>query len=276
MTLQGSWYIGPVPKGRRAFTQFGGDLLLLSVGGLLPVSYITRGGAGFLQASEKEYISKIQEAMQVDLAASFNQYGWEVVYFERESLIVITVPDYSDITNRQYALGTIIYGWTQFNGMPIKTMANISGFVMTASSSAMNINFTVPLDNVAIDNTGGVGITGQSQPAFSAMGYGANKHWLMGRITLLSPVAPGIAVQLNIDYQDTGPTTTPSIPANTQSLWDTATWDSGIWSGGLATYQPWFSVAGEGYSGSLASIVVSQGGTIYARTDYMYEEGGAL
>lgn len=277
MALVGTWFVGPVPKGRRAFTQFGGDLLILSTNGLFPISYITRGGTEFLQASEKEYVSKIQEALQTDTSAAFNQYGWEMLLCPRESLLILSVPNYGAVSNKQYALGTVVYGWCEFTGLPISTMAMISGLMMSADSAgAVNMNFVTTLDQVSITGTGGIGITGQCQPSFSGMNFGMNKHWLMGRVTLLSRNIPAISVQLNTDYQSNGPVSTPSVPPGTIALWDSGKWDIDVWSGELTTYQPWFSVSGQGYAGSLASVVVAEGGTIYARTDYMYEKGGPM
>jgi len=275
--LVGTWYVGEVPKGRRSFTQYGGDLLILSTSGLFPLSYITRGGAALLQASDQEYTSKIQQKINVDLGASFNLYGWEVMLCARENLLIITVPNYGGSTNKQYVMSTITNMWTTFSGMPISAMDVASGFLLSADAlGAVNINFVTTLDAVAIDGTGGIGITGFSQPAFTYMDVSAYKHFLMARPTLLSKNAPAISVQMNTDFNSNAPISVPAVAPSVAALWDSGKFDVAVWGGDFQTFQSWIGVSGAGFAGSLAMYVVGEGGTQYMSTDYMYEVGGPI
>jgi len=276
--LVGTWFVGEIPAGRKSFSQFGGDLLMLSTSGLFPISYVTRGGAQILQASDKEYTSKIQQKINGDLGATFNKPGWTVNLAARENLLVITTPNTAESVDYQYVMSMITNEWTTFSGVPMNAVNTISGFVLSSDLLGnVFIDFVTPLDKINFCSLGGIGITGFVQPAFSYFGNsGAYKHFLMVRPTFLSSGDPAVSLQMNTDFSSNAPVSNPAIPASTTSKWDTALWNQSVWGGAMKTVHQWDGVVGAGFAGSLAMKVVGEGGTIFASTDYMYEVGGPL
>jgi len=275
--LVGSWQIGEVPKGRKAWVQYGGDLLLLSTGGLFPVSYLTRGGANLLQASDKEYTSKIQKSINADLGAYFNLPGWEVTFVYRNDLIIITVPDNSGGVSKQYAMSTITNQWTVFSGIPVQCSAVCSGFYLFGTSgSGIKLGLFGGTD--AADGTAANGnpIVGFILPAFTAHGYSGFKHYLMVRPVFISTSPPVLSMQMNTDYATNAPVQGAAYAVPQTSRWDVAAWDAAVWGGSPVVFDDWYSVNGSGYVGTLALTTTTVEEAVLAEISYMMELGGPM
>jgi hypothetical protein len=277
--LVGTWDVGEVPKGRRGFCQIGGDLLVLSNMGINPISYVTRGGASMLMASQKDYTSKIMRQFNDDIAATFNQYGWAMTVVPREGLLIVTVPDGTYSVTTQYAMNLTSGAWTRFNAMDVQCMAMVAGWLMFGTSeSTVNLAFAGTTDGQTLAGAAGNPIVGVVQPAFNAFGEGAQlKHFLMARMSFLAATTPAIRCSMNTDFQTDYPISAPTVTAAAPaSVWDTGLWDSARWSGGAPPLQVWQNTPGVGYYGSLTLLTSSVDELILTNIDYVFEKGGVL
>lgn len=277
--LVGVYYIGRLPPGRRCFTPYGGDLLILSERGIQPMSYVTRGGQSLLRASSIDYLAKIQPRIS-DLVGRFsNVLGWSMKVYPKENLMIITVP--IDVTGiyDQYALYTNTNTWTILRGMPNNgsmTIVDSQLYFGTAAAEVVKA-FSGFFDNVKYGETIGDGIQGTIQPAYSYFGMpGKNKQFLMVRPTFLSPTQPAFAAQMTVDYQYLPPVFPATFPPSGGGLWDIGDWDIAVWQGELNTFDEWKGVGAIGYSGSVVLDTICAGDTFLASIDYMYEPGGVL
>lgn len=277
-SLVGSWYLGEVPKGRRSMIQYGGDVLVLTNQGLYPISYVTRGGAAMLQASESDYTSKIQDLISSELTNSFNIYGWGMELFARDGLLLICEPDNGATTTRQFVMATTKNNWCLFDAIPVQCMAQSSGYLFAGTPNGRVIIMQDGFyDAVPFGGSTGNGITGEIQPAFDYFDApGRQKIAHMVRPTFLSVDAPGVVVQINTDFAFTTPASTPAFPAPTGSTWNNANWDAARWAGALQTFQQWLGVTGVGFALSANFKTVTAGDTQLASIDYMIEDGGPL
>lgn len=280
--LVGSWYVGPVPAGRKGFCQYGGDLIILSVNGLFPISYVTRGGTDMLLASGKEYSSKISPALSTDIRQTFTDYGWEMVLHPQERLLIITVPDYGTSSNKQYVLDTALNAWTVFNDIPIRCMSYAGQFLFGGTTDGrvllLNFGFTDEMEvGVSLGNV----ITGQVAFPFSYLGSPAvEKHFLMGRPVFLSALEPAVEfdVSVNFVYEDQPPTISGSTDAPI-ALFDLGEFDFAIWDSVSTTYSAWHdwgSVDGVGFSGAITLRTSVSAYTTLVSADILYETGGVL
>lgn len=276
--LVGTWQVGPIPAGRRGFTQYGGDLLILSSQGVFPLSYITRGGAGFLQATGKEYTSKIRAAIGKDLQYSFALRGWQLMDHPNERILIANVPNYSQSTSRQYVMSTVLNEWATYQDVPIYSLGKHAGYAFAGTRTGKVLLITTgAVDNVAYGTTTGDPIRGIIIPAFSTFDLpAAQKHMKMVRCNFLSDESPAVDVNVNVNYSLRSPTTTPTPGANINSLWDSATWDSSVWGGDIRPYSLWAGVNGMGFSAAATIVVESTGDSILTSIDYIYEPGGPL
>lgn len=280
-TLQGVWYAGEVPKGRKGFTTFGGDLLIISNLGIIPMSYITRGGANVLSAGTGNYTDKIQQLFSQDISTTFNFFGWEMLQCPRENLMIVTVPNTQIGVFTQYALNLSNNQWTLFADMPMTCVRSVANWPLFGTADGRVciafLNFT---DNNLLSGTIGQPIRGLIQPAFSYFQeqgkISQNKHFLMVRPNFLSTKKPGYVLQMNTEFSNAIPGGTPLVSTSTGALWDVAKWDQALWGGGTLTYKEWQSVENFGFAGQASLVTLNDVEQLLISFDYMYELGGPM
>lgn len=276
--LVGSWYVGQIPIGRRAYTQYGGDLIIISADGVFPISYVTRGGAAFLQASSKEYTSKIRPSIGTDLRSSFTSRGWDMIVHPSERIMVINVPNYGAVTKKQFCMSTTQNSWCTFQDIPIYSLGSSVGYSFGGTPDGrVLLLFTGFFDNVLYGASVGNGIRGVVQPAFSNFDTPVlTKEFVMVRTNLLAAAAPSLQVGISVNYSITTPIGTPSFAASLNYLWDVALWDAATWAGELSVYSSWTTVGGVGFSGAASLVSSTVADTVMTSVDYMAKVGGPL
>ena len=277
-SLVGTWFVGQTPVGRRAFVQYGGDLILISAEGVYPISMITRGGADFLSASGKEYASKIRPLIGNDLRTTFTARGWQALVHPSERLMVINVPDSNVTRNKQYALSTALNSWTVFSNIPVFSLGSTAGYVFGGTRDGkVLLLFNGFFDAVPFGASTGQGIAGSILPAYSYFGTpGQEKQFLMVRPTFLSVDVPNVLVSVSVNFSAANPTGSPTFSTGVTSNWNTSNWNSAVWGGASKVFANWVSVGAVGFAGSAALSTLCVGDTTLTSIDYMLASGGPL
>lgn len=276
--LVGSWFAGGLPAGRRCFSQFGGDILILTETGLIPISYVTRGGQSFLRAGETEFIRKVQPAIAQQVSSSPLSLGWDVTLSPKDDLLMVHLPPGVTGRNQQYALSTTVNGWCLFEDIPMRCAAVANNFLWFGTEDgrvckALDGYF----DAVAYGETTGNGISGTIQPAYSYFGLpGMYKHFQMVRPTFIATDLPGVSADVACDYAPREPSVSTIATDVIPAQWDTAIWDAATWDGAQNVYQNWLGAEGWGYVGAAYIKTYCVGETLLASIDYMMEPGGPL
>lgn len=274
----GSWYVGRVPVGRRAYCILGGDLLILSEMGLQPLSYVTRGGQSLFRTSAVDYTSKIQPRLTQLVAELGDQLGFELILYPKENLLIIMKPQGGFASFNQYCLYTNTNTWTLFDGVPMvtATVANNSLYCGTDDERVI-LGLSGYFDNVLLGETIGNGIYGTIEPAFNYFGRpGQNKILHMVRPTFQATDRPSVIVTGIADFQSYIPVGSPISFTPEGSLWDVALWDSGVWGGDLNVFNDWIHTNAVGYALTVALNTVSVGDTYLTVLDFLLEPGGVL
>ena len=265
----GVWQLGQTFS-RRCFFKFGGDLLLLTQDGLVPMS-------GALQSSRLDprinLTDKIYFAVSQAATEFYAEFGWQITYFASENMLILNIPVGTGY--EQYVMHTITKSWARFTGVNAicwevaadnKIYFGGNGFVGQFYSQASDA---------------GANIVATAQQAYS---YFESRGQLK-RFTLVRPTlqtnngVPTVLCGISTDF-DTVPLTNqiafnPSV-TNT-GVWDTSKWNAANWGGALQTTKLWQGVTGTGFSGSVNINVASQGIEFHwASTDYVMEKGGVL
>ena len=274
----GSFFIGQVPVGRRAFVQYGGDLVLLSANGIYPMSFITRGGAQLLQATGQEYSSMIRSPMGQDLRNSFTINGWTMMLHPSERLLIVGVPDYGGQRAKQFVMSTTQNKWTTFSDIPALCYGESLGYAFAGTTDGRVILlFNDFFDNVAFGEQVGTGIRGVVQPAFSFFKAPAlEKQFLMVRPNFLAIDQPSYRIGMSVNFSLLPPEGDPTQGESAVSLWDVDAWDAAKWGGGLQSYAQWTSVGGIGFSGAAGLVTICIAETLLVSLDYMYATGGPM
>lgn len=276
--MVGSYPIGSLPTGRRGFTAYGGDVLIVSELGIQPLSYVTRGGQSLLRTQAVDYLSKIQPRVAELVSQYSRQLGWDLTLFAKENLLLLNIPSATTNIFRQYALYMNTNAWCVFEGMPMRCAAVANNDLWFGTEDGRVCKgFSGYFDNVPFGEDTGYGIQGSIQPSFSYFGApGQNKHFLMARATFMAVDIPAIEVSMVADFNIPRPSGAALVYTTSGAKWDTAVWDSAKWAGALNVFQSWVSVEAIGFTGSAYIRTNVVGDTFLASLDYMFEVGGPL
>ncbi len=278
--LVGQWNIGQVPAGRRAFVQYGGDLLILSTLGIQPMSFVTRGGEAFLSTDKSDYTEKVQPTFSQESTYSFNQRGWGLYTLNGQNLLISTVPNYGSVLNRQYVMNTITNAWSVSAGIPARcAVVAVDLFFCGTSTGQVLLAYRGTKDNVGVDGSGGTLIQGTIQWAYTDFGApGMLKSFKMVRPYFVAKQRPSFGVSMFTDFRGGRE---PEIPATTVpgvvGGWGSAVWGSSVWGSSTRDYKFWRDTPSDrGYYGSLLMKTEVPGGTRILSCDILAQVGGVL
>jgi hypothetical protein len=266
--LIGLWNVGQTFT-RKCVFKFGGDMLLLTEDGLVPLS------AG-LQSTRLDprvnLTDKIFYAINQATTAYANNYGWQMNYFAKNNMLILNVPAIGG--SEQYVMHNITKSWARFT--------NINANCWELSNDDMyfgGVGFVGKFYDTYAD--AGANIRAFAQQAYSYF----DRRGQLKRFTLVRPIlqtdngVPNVLCGISVDFDTVNLTNQISFnPAiDPTGLWDIDTWDNANWGGGLVTTKIWQGVTGLGYAGSISMNVVSQNIEFHwASTDYVMESGGVL
>ena len=266
--LVGIWNIGQTFN-RKCMFKFGGDLLVLTEGGLVPLS----AGLQSTRLDPRVNITdKIFFAISQATSLYSNTYGWQINYFARQNMLILNVPATSG--SEQYVMHNITKSWARFTNIPANCW-ELSGDEMYFGGDG----FVGRFYDTNAD-------AGQNIRAFAQQAYSYfDSRGQQKRFTMVRPILqtdngiPTVLCGISTDFETVDLTSQISFNPNILSigLWDSALWDQANWGGGLVTTKIWQGVTGLGYAGSVSLNVVSQSIELrWASTDYVMERGGIL
>ena len=266
--LIGIWNIGST-FARKCVFKYGGDILLLTQQGLVPLS------AG-LQSTRLDPRVNITDKIFYAISQATDNYssnfGWQINYLAKYNMLILNVPVTSN--TEQYVMHNITKSWCRFT--------NISANCWEMSNEDMyfgGTGFVARFYDSFAD--AGTNIKGFVQQAYSYFeSRGQQKRFTMVRPILQTDNGlPTVLCGLSTDYETVE--LTNQISFNPAILltgeWDLDVWDNANWGGGLVTTKTWQGVTGLGYAGSVSMNVASQGIEFHwASTDYVMEKGGVI
>lgn len=268
-SLIGVWKLGS-PIGTRCMLKWGGDLLILTFDGLLPM-------AASLQSSRLDprvaLSDKIQGAITLattNFAGSHLAFGWQLIYSAKWNAVMINVPVGVDM-QQQYAMNTITKSWAQFTGWGANCWEifnddpyfGANGYVGRAWDESMSDN--------------GASIQTFSLQAFNYFQErGVKKRFIRARPSIFTDGTPAISIGIATDFQTADTTAPLTFLPTSAGTWDVALWDVDVWGQGVVITNTWQGVTGIGYCGGVQLKTASQGTQIqWASTDVNFELGGA-
>ena len=241
-------YAAPAPIGLKPFVKIGGELVILTANGPIPVSYIFRG-LGF-DLTQLQTWGKIAPSWQADFQACQNNTPWFAHYFN--GLVYFNVP-LGQNSSKQYVLNTRIPAWTTYTNLPINSIADFQGSLYFGSCVDNNVNVhTGTTDN-------GSQIICSARQAFGYP-FGAGPSWQFTAIRPNIQAAGPIFGQFQIDTDfSTSPLQSAIIPisvSGTGAQWG-APWGSPWASVPMALRQ---FVGVDGYGQAVAPVAVIYSG----------------
>lgn len=218
--LQGVYMIG-APIGRRCYLKIGGDIAVVCMDGVVPLSkamVVERGAALTVSIT-----ANIQPLLNEDARNFRDVFGWQLTSYPLGTMAILNVPSLVNEVSKQYVMNTISGSWCRFTGMN----ANCWNIFQELLYFGGNDGRVMLADSGGSDD--GEPISADVQSAFVEFGSPALKHFHMVRPFIISDgdVAPGIGI--NVDYRNTAEVVaTPTTIADTAE-WDIAEWDVDVW-----------------------------------------------
>jgi len=271
--IKGTWYVGPVPTIGRFFTAFGGDVMILSEMGLVPVSKLVNGQ--FVE-SNNGVSSKIQSVLTPLVRQLRNVEGWDIFIVPSQDILVIKLPPQYSVY-QQFAMNITTGAWCTFSNMPMFATTIWDGELYFCTGEVVCHGLYGKRDGIALDGTGGDPIEGDVQTSFQAFDTaGQIKRFGLARPVFVAPEAPSVKLRVNTQYQFTGVEGSPAFSQEALAYWDSAVWNAALWVGGTDTYESWVGATGLGYYGSIRMKVRGVPQTLFMSSHLMVNVGGMM
>jgi hypothetical protein len=242
-TLKGVYTVGP-PIGRRCLTAVGGDIMLISIDGVLPLSQALVVERGVQQTVA---ITKLIQPVVSQSARDFGaNFGWQLQSYPRGTRAILNVPVAEGADQRQYVMNTVTGAWCQFIGQAANCWEVLDDRLYMGGNDGIVYEADVG------GNDAGAPIVFDLRTAFNYFrSRGRNKRFSMCRplLTTDGSVVPGLAV--NTDFGRDAPISVSSTIVDSVALWDVAMWDVDVWPIEERIIADWQTVVGVGYCASV-------------------------
>lgn len=262
--LSGVYYMGS-PIGDRCVSKMGGDLLVISRDGLMPLSKALMSSRVNTKAALTD---KIQSAISDAVTSYGARFGWEVLLYPQANALMINVP-VADDQQEQYVMNTITQSWSRFTGWGAYSWALLNDEPYFGGNGAVYKAWDGNSDN-------GSNIVARCLQAFVGRS-GQNKRATMIRPVLSASASPAVALSINADYDLSAPTGTPTFTPISASLWGSALWGSAVWGGSKSILRNWQYASAVGYAmAPNIKITVNGFECEWLSTDVVLEGGGVI
>ena len=227
--LVGSFQLGK-PLAIRGSCQLAADRIIITEDGFVNLSTALQVG----RATEKGNVSsKIITAAKEATQKYKNNYGWEVLYYDDQSLLIVNIPRFNSASvpannnYEQFCMNTNTGAWTQFRDWNAITFTEYDGnLYMGGSDGHVRQAFTGTNDD-------GNSILGVVIPAFTGFDM-PDRGKQLTYVTVITDYVNkeniGIAGLADFEERAFGNAAIPDQLSGTAAEWDTAEWDVAPWS----------------------------------------------
>jgi len=267
--LIGVWMVGS-PISKRCIMKYGGDLLLLTLDGLLPL-------ASALQSSRLDpnvaLSDKIQGAFAVAAQNYKNTFGWGMMYYANANALVVNVP-VAVGSQEQFVMNNITKAWCRFTGWHANCFNLLNDDLYYGGNEYVAKAWTTGSTGYEDDTSNIEGFVLQAFNYFESRGV--KKYFTRARPSLFSNGQPAINIDLNVDFDLLRSTSALAYSPITVAVWNTALWDTGLWGQDTVISNNWQGVTGIGFCASVQLNSSSRNLQIqWASTDIVYQMGWA-
>lgn len=266
IALIGVWRIG-APIGRRCFLKYGGDLLVITREGVVPLSARLQATGGGPKSSITD---KIQDAMNTAVTNYSGNFGWQLLMFPGANQLYLNVPIAVGDMQQQYVMNTITKAWCNFTGWDANCWELFNDEPYFGGNGVVNLAWDGEDDN-------GSNINGVALQSFQAYGGARQKHCKMVRFHTHVNGTAAIYGNVNVDYDTSDSSAELSFSPTSVGLWDVGLWDEALWGSGLVPSAEWQGATGIGYT--FAPFLKTASNSLeveWTATDMIFEAGGAL
>ncbi|QSQ14046.1 hypothetical protein [Myxococcus landrumensis] len=271
--LHGVWSLGgPPPAGRRIATDTGGDLLLLSPLGILPLSRLVAG-----EVDKDTYVTaKVANRFSFLMASRATLPGWSLRIHPEDNALVVTYPTYTGQPTEQLVMALAGRSWSRYRDLPMFSTEVWGGkFYFGTTDGRVLINDGY-VDGVTLaDPNTYMPVQWSALTAFHLRDGRTKQVQLLRPVMLSDSAAPALEVQALYDFNMTE---LPPVSASGAdgSVWDGGIWDQAVWAGEYSALQQAAGASGIGFAVAVGIRGTATARTIWVGTDVTYTTGGVL
>ena len=271
--LKGCWSVGAIPAGRRIATDYGGDLLLMSSVGIVPLSRLV---VGTDEATAGVYATaKIANLFNQLTANGRDLPGWGILIHPQDNALMVLAPQTPGQPTEQLVMAFGTKGWSRYRDLPVFSAVVHEGFVYFGTTDGRVCRNEGHIDNVLLsDPDDYAAIKWSVLTAYRNLGSERQKQVKMLRPVILGPSShPVYEARALYDWDLTEPVSPTGISAGG---WDGETWDDAVWGG---EYTPSAVVTGAVGMGRDVAVAIrgeATGRTVLVDVGVTFEQGGLL
>lgn len=271
---RGQWQMAKPPAGRRIASTYGGDLLLLSRRGLIPMSQLVVGSVSSLEYATAKISNLVNRLLNERSADPY----WGIHLQPEDNALMVVVPIAGGTEFNQLVQSNAGRGWFLYRDLPVVSGAvwqgqfyfgTPDGRLCIHTGYSDNVSLATPQTYDSVD-WGFIG-------AFS--NYGAPR---LKRVSFMRPLilsegsAPSYTVQARYDYDTNQPDPVELVLSATGAAWDEAKWDVDKWNGASPPSSQVRGGLGVGSAVAVAMRGKSLARTIVVSVDVGFTAGGYL
>lgn len=269
-SLVGVYRIGK-PMGPKAWIHAGGDLVIATDVGFVPLSQAVQRDYAALSPSAISY--PIETAWNDAVAARSGEF-WHCEVWPSKQMVLVALPTVSGTSPQIFPANARTGAWGLFTGWDA-TCVQLFGDRLFFGSTLGRV---VEAEATGADQ--GSVYTASIVPLFDPLKSPASlKTGMSARATLLSPFKVAAGLSFQADYNISLPPAPDDIVAPSGSLWGAGVWGQSQWGTSAAkkTFQEWRSIGGSGYAVA-PGVQISSGSIVLpdvelVTIDMTYETG---
>lgn len=277
--LKGTWSVGAVPVGRRLVTDYGGDVLVMSLLGLVPLSKLVVGQP-VVGGDRSIYLTeKVANFFALAAAQNKSLQGWQVVMNPAESALMLLLPTSQGAPCNPLVMPFASRTWWPYRDLPIYTAAPWQGQLYFGTTDGRVCVHAGYVDGVELANPDAYSAVQFScLTGFNNLGSARQKRVQLIRPTLLAQSrSTAIQATARFRFDISEPAAPSGLSSNPDAdAWDTAVWDSSRWGGDYQPLDAFTGGAGVGRDVAIAIRGAAVSRTVIASIDVFYDEGGLL
>jgi hypothetical protein len=278
--IKGSWSVGGVPYGRRIATEYGGELLIVSLLGVVPLSRLVVGQP--VVAGDRSSYATDKVANEFNRLATTYQtnQGWAIGLHPQDNALLVLVPTVSGTAATPYAMSFSKRSWSQYRDLPILSMGVWNGTTYFGTPDGRLCQSGGYLDALELaDPTAFSPIAWSLLSAYRNGGTPTQKRIHSIRVSIQAQeTTPTMTAEAKYDLdlsEGTAPEPSTSI-ASAPGTWDNATWDSDVWAGEYSSFQALIGAVGMGREVAIAVRGLAMSRTSFVGADVYFDSGGLL
>ena len=276
LSLEGRWFIGGTPEGRRVMSDWGGDVAIISTMGIVKLSALLRGDNAM--NSEAHISANITALIRGEMEVTRDRYGWSLETDPSQSIAVISAPQQDTSTRPiQFVINTVTKAWCIFRDLDIRCMdKNINGFFFGTSDGRVMLSDSVA-DDISLD-----GLTAKTiEYSFLTHYWHMDQPAIWKRPQFIRPTwlgtsQPAYSIAIQFDFAVNELPDPPPVANTGGADWDDAKWDINTWQGDAQRYFETVGLIGMGRHLAISCRGRASSALSYVGADLILDSGGNL